>query len=91
MACGDREQALVWLLRTDHIGADGMLRKDAEPVRVGVELPCLRPGTYRITAWDTALGEAASELIIENPSDSGLRFETPAFVTDMAFAVRHLG
>src|SRR5690606_5338216 len=40
-ACGDDSQAVVWLLRTDTIGRDGTLRRDAAPVEASVRLPGL--------------------------------------------------
>lgn len=90
VSCGDQEQALLWLLRTDQVGTDGMLRREAQPVIVKVDLPCLRPGTYRITAWDTSEGEPISDVAVLNSAESGLTFETPGVATDMAFAVRRV-
>jgi mannan endo-1,4-beta-mannosidase len=87
VGCGDLRQALVWVIRTDTIGKDRLLRRDAKPVSTVMELPCLRPGMYRITAWDTLRGRPTSEIMVNNPF-MGLRFEAQPVVTDMAFAVR---
>ncbi len=88
VACGDTEQAIVWLLRTDTIGANGMLRRDAEPLTATVEAPSLRPGTYRITGWNTFDGEAVWDVAVLNTRENGLVFETPGIATDLAFAIR---
>jgi mannan endo-1,4-beta-mannosidase len=90
VACGDSEQALLWLLRSDQIGRDGRLRRDVEPVAATVTLPELRAGTYRVTAWNTAEGETVCDIAVENTNACGLTFETPGVVTDMAFAIRRL-
>jgi mannan endo-1,4-beta-mannosidase len=42
--CGDAEQALVWLLRTDAIGADGRIDRQRPPTILRISLPGLRPG-----------------------------------------------
>jgi hypothetical protein len=54
-ACGDADQALVWLLRTDTIGPDGTLT-DTPPSVVRLTVPGLRPGLYRVTRFDTKTG-----------------------------------
>jgi len=86
-ACADDAQAVVWLLRTDTIGAEGMLRPDARPVAPMIGIPGLRPGRYRITAWDTATGAETGSFRAENGGDL-LAFPVPAFARDLALAVR---
>ena len=87
VACGDQSQAMVWLVRTGPFDRKRMLRRDAKAITTRLALPCLRPGRYRITAWDTLNGRSVAEFFSESES-TGLGFETPAFVTDMALAVR---
>lgn len=87
VACGDLRQALVWLVRKDTIGKSRLLRRDATPVACVVELPCLRPGRYRITAWNTLLGRVSDDFTVES-SSVGLRFEVPSVTTDLALAIR---
>ena len=53
--CGDGEQAVLWLLRADSIGPDGMLRADAAPLSVQIELRGLRPGGYAVTFLAVAI------------------------------------
>ncbi len=89
-ACGDTGQALVWLVRTNTIGPRGMLDRDAAPVRPRVQLPCLEPGAYCVTAWDTLAGERVADLLIENWSGPGLSFDSPAFTADLALAIRRV-
>jgi hypothetical protein len=58
-ACGDAEQALLWLLRTDALGADGRIDRTHSAVDLRVSVPDLRPGDYQITYWDTEHGFGA--------------------------------
>ena len=89
VASGDTNQALAWLIRTDQIGKDHMLRRDATPVSTTLTLPGLQPGRYRITAWDTLNGHPVQQFTIDSLS-TGLCFQTPPLMTDMAFAVRQV-
>ncbi|HWT30230.1 MAG TPA: hypothetical protein VN240_04300, partial [Propylenella sp.] len=86
-ACGDARQAVVWLLRADTIGPDGRLRRDAEPIAPHVWVPGLEPGTYTATFWDTEAGASAGQIEAQ-AGPKGLRLDIPAFVTDVAIAVR---
>src|SRR5690606_13949224 len=56
-ACGDGEQTLAWVLRRDTIGRNGMLRDDVSPLQVEVRVPGIETGRYRVTCWDTKVGE----------------------------------
>ncbi len=87
-ACGDDDQAVIWLLRRDTIRSDGRLDRRAAEVRPQVAVPGLRPGRYRVTGWDTAHGAARGEIEAVVALGGGLCFETPAFVTDLALAIR---
>lgn len=89
-ACADAEQAVVWLLRTDTIGADGMLRADADPVAARLRVPSLADGRYRITVWDTRAGRAAAEWEGDAGSGAGLTLDVGALRTDLALAIRRL-
>ena len=89
-ACGDEEQAVVWLLRTDAIGRDGMVRRDAPALTADVIIPGLRPGRYRISAWDTESGTLITEYHVSHPAAPQLTFETPPFPRDLALAVRRV-
>jgi len=51
-ACGDRLQALVWLLRRDELDKQGRLRRDVI-TQADVLLPQMDAGAYRLTFWDT--------------------------------------
>ena len=88
-ACGDRRQAIVWLMRKDTIAGDGMLLRGAASIRVRLRVPGLEPGAYRIMPWDTETG-AAQALIRAEASQAGLAFQTPPIERDLAFAIRRL-
>lgn len=87
-ACGDDQQAVIWLLRADSIGPDGLLRRDAEPVAPVLAIPGLRAGRYRATAWDTLSGVAVAEFQYDHTRDGQLCLEAPPFVADLALAIR---
>jgi mannan endo-1,4-beta-mannosidase len=52
--CGDADQALLWLLRTDATGRDGMIKPDARPRDVMIRVPM--DGRYRARFFDTLAG-----------------------------------
>ncbi|MBA3517318.1 MAG: hypothetical protein H0T75_06695 [Rhizobiales bacterium] len=88
-ACGDERQALVWLLRRDTLQRSGKLKRmgPAAPVAPGIQVPGLRPGPYRVTAWDTTLGQPLGAF--EAQADArGLAFQVPPFSADLALAIR---
>jgi hypothetical protein len=89
-ACGDGEQAVVWILRVDRRDRKGMLRKDAEPVAAAVSIPGLEEGRYRITFWDTVAGRCAGCVEAGRSADGRLALALPPLLTDLAIAVRRL-
>ncbi len=88
--CGDTEQALLWLLRTDAIGADGRIKRQRPPARVCISLPGLRRGNYRITYWDTVSGRVVGEAELGHAAALLLSFNPPPIAADLAIAVRRL-
>jgi hypothetical protein len=87
-ACGDAEQAVLWILRVDQQDQEGMLRRDAEPVDVAVQVPGLGPGRYRVTRWDTVEGVPLGCSEIERGDDGELLVPLPSLRTDVAVALR---
>jgi hypothetical protein len=88
--CGDDRQTILWLLRKNSLGPNGMLDPYASPVDVTVGVPGLLAGRYRITCWDTAAGSSKSVQEIEQPMAGTLSFHPPPIVTDLAIAVQKL-
>jgi mannan endo-1,4-beta-mannosidase len=86
-ACGDGAQALLWLVRRDGLGADGLLRRDLPPVRPQVCVPGLRDGDYEIVAWDTLAGREAGRLCAAARAGI-LALTAPPLAADLAFAIR---
>lgn len=86
VACADDSQAVVWLVRRDTIGPNGMLRAGAAPVPAALQLPGLARGTYRVIAWDTAAGRQTAEW--QANSDGWLKLDVPPFSADVALAIR---
>jgi mannan endo-1,4-beta-mannosidase len=87
-ACGDRRQAVIWLLRNDALAADGTMAGVA-PIAPRLRLPGLEPGLYQATLWDTSEGCRRGSLDAE-ARDSWLELEVPPFAADIAIAVRRV-
>jgi hypothetical protein len=87
-ACGDAEQALLWLLRTDALGADGRIDRTHSTVDLRVSVPDLHPGDYQITYWDTEHGFVLAIEDHDNKSGGALSFSPPPIMADIAIAVR---
>jgi mannan endo-1,4-beta-mannosidase len=88
----DDRQAVVWLLRTDSIGEDGLLRTDAERISPHVVVPGLSPGRYCIEVWHTSEG-APIRTFYDKVADEvmGLMIRVPPFTGDVAIAIRAVG
>jgi len=50
LGCSDGRQAVLWLVRRDGLGVDGMLRRDLAPRGVRVTLPRMAVGSYDVLA-----------------------------------------
>jgi hypothetical protein len=87
--CGDKEQAVLWLLRTNSLNNKGMLNHFAEPVNVSVYIPGLKYGRYCIEVWNTLSGSAIDNFEIAYADESYLC--VPAIITtDLAFAIKRI-
>jgi mannan endo-1,4-beta-mannosidase len=86
--CGDKAQAVIWLLRKGRICGNGMLCRKAEPISPSIRVPRLSPGRYRVTAWDTLEGRACATFDVENGPEPFLLLQVPPFVADLALAIR---
>jgi hypothetical protein len=71
------------------MNSDGTLRRDVPPISVRLRIPGPKRERFHVTSWDTYSGAVVAEFDVQS-SDNGLTFETPAFVTDIAFAVTAL-
>ncbi len=85
--CGDEAQAVVWLLRRDTIGEDGMMHPGAEPVSLSIGVPGLSPGRYNVTAWSTLEGRAYATCQVEKGAEPALHLQVPPFAADVALAI----
>lgn len=87
IGCGDDEQALIWLVRTDGIGEGGTLRCDAAPRAVSITLPPMAEARTAI-AYLTATGVSAGSLSLSRDGAGRLIVEIPALRTDLAVLIR---
>jgi mannan endo-1,4-beta-mannosidase len=86
VACGDRDQAVVWAVRGDSVGTDGTLRPDVAPLATDIRIPGLSNGTVTATLWDTDKGRVAG--ITEAKAESGmLILPSVPVARDIAIAV----
>ena len=91
VACADEVQAVAWLLRRDGTSMDGRrVDADAPALDAVLRLPGMRPGRFRVTAWDTVEGreQAVLEAVCE---DGTLSIAVPPTVSDVALAIRWIG
>jgi hypothetical protein len=89
-ACGDTNQALLWLLRTDSIGADGRIERARPPDPVRLSIPSLDRGHYRVTYWGTEFGQVLGEADVDHRLGGSLTLDPPPILADLAIAVRRL-
>ncbi len=87
--CGDAEQAVVWLLRTDTIGPLGTLVPSAS-IGVEISVPGLAPGRFRVTPFDTMRGEAVSSGEDVLHEGGALKIRVPQLLADVAISVTRL-
>ncbi len=86
--CGDRSQAVLWLVRTDATGRDGMIKPDLKPRDVELGCPA-EPGTYRARFFNTKVGAVAGECIVTAREDR-LRIPVKRVSADVAMAVTRI-
>jgi hypothetical protein len=86
--CADEAQAVIWLVRRDTIGADGMLDRGAAPIGVRVRIPGLAPRPARAVLWDTTAGAQCGVIGAVPSPDGVIVVQIPALATDLALAVR---
>jgi mannan endo-1,4-beta-mannosidase len=86
-ACGDRHQAIVWLLRTDTLGPGGMLDKATPPIAPTLRIPGLATGRYAVTAWNTKAARPLTTFSADS-ADGRMIVQVPSLDTDVALAIQ---
>jgi mannan endo-1,4-beta-mannosidase len=86
-ACGDAEQAVVWLLRRDTLDRKGRVAPNRSPISPSVIVPGLAEGTYVVTAFDTSEGRVIGRQEAR-AGRRGLAFFAPPFAADLALSIR---
>jgi mannan endo-1,4-beta-mannosidase len=86
--CGDGAQAVIWVLRTDATGRDGMIKADAKPRRLSLRSPA-EPGPHKVLLFDTMKGAVAGEMMLE-AKGAFLEVPIPPIKGDVALAVTRL-
>ena len=81
--CGDSRQAVLWAVRPDAIGANGMLDRSRPPLEITLRIPDLQPGQYLVTHWDTLVGQPVAEHALAHDEPLVLKLRA-----DLAVAVR---
>ena len=83
--CGNREQAVVWLLRRGPFLTDGRLSQSEAPASVRV--PGLADGDCDVVLWDTREGAERGRMSARS-RDGLLALCVPPFGGDIAMAIR---
>lgn len=86
-ACGDENQAVVWLLRTRALGRDGRIDRSAGELQFDLRIPGLQPGHYDVALFDTATGSVCRSMNAE-ARGRGLHLSGLKLRSDLALAVR---
>ena len=79
---------MIWLLREDSIGRNGMLWTDAKPVELRIRVPGLSTGCYSVTGWNTREGRICALSEVKKGSEPFLPVQVPPLVTNLTLAVR---
>ena len=87
-ACATSDQALVYLLRSDTLLSDGRVDSKAAPSWVTLRVPCLAPGTYTVTAWNTLSGQVISAT--RQSLGEALALSLQCFAADIALAIQRV-
>ena len=85
--CADRQQAVLYLLRTGVKRHDALACREKKPLVVRLIVPTLVTGTYRVTAWDTVAGEPVA-VQQATAREGELKLETPGITVDLALAIQ---
>jgi mannan endo-1,4-beta-mannosidase len=86
--CGDEAQGVIWVLRTDATGRDGMIKAEAKPRRLSIRSPAGN-GRFRVRSFDTVAGVVSGEMILEAAAGR-LEVPIPSIKSDIALAVTRL-
>jgi mannan endo-1,4-beta-mannosidase len=85
--CGDQHQAVVWIMRTDVLSNDGMIRADAPAIEATISVPGLQPGRYQVTRFDTKRGDTTGSDEVHGEGGV-LRLPPIPLRDDLALAIR---
>ncbi len=85
-ACGDENQAVVWLLRTGILNKQKMQNTSAAMVEVLIKIPGLQAGIYDIHWWDTKRGATVKRAEINHDGKAFIEVHT-ALYCDCAIAI----
>ncbi len=87
-ACGDADQAIVWMLRTDTKTRGGVIARHAKPLPIRVIVPSLAAGAFHVRCFDTRLGIVRRDDMVE--AGSGMTLEAEVS-TDLVLAIQRKG
>lgn len=82
--CGDKTQAIVWLLNNKKIGRNKITQPDPKKISLTIQVPELEKGHYKIHVWDTLLGEIE---IIELENREEMEINLTIEINNIALAI----
>lgn len=89
-ACGDQDQAVLWILRKDKLGKKGTLDKNVDARSLTIKIPGLATGHYKVTSWDTTTGTSGEVFEIYHTDTNYISVSVPLVKTDIALAIRQI-
>lgn len=87
VGCGDDNQAVAWLVRTDSLAPDGTVQARGEASPATLTIPGLNAGDYTAITYDTRRGAILSQARA-TATDGMLHVQCGPVHTDIAVAVR---
>lgn len=87
--CGDENQAVVWILRTNKLEKSGLVRRDVAAEQLNIRIPALKNGLFRVTEWDTLTGCMINETKVVKNSEY-LLLSSISVKCDIALAIRRV-
>lgn len=87
VACGDRYQAVVWLVRPEALTTRTGRQQSLASLDVQLFLPGFWSGPYHVYVWDTKTGQIRDQLLVQSENEQ-LTVRIPMLEIDVAIAIK---
>jgi hypothetical protein len=89
-ACGNRKEALLWLVRKDKMNTDGMVDPHVDTLKFDVEIPNLYPGKYQVVIFNTREGKAVRMFTQSKLPKENMNIKVRDLDSDLALLVKFI-